>query len=115
MPTLREFLYDGQYVADYEKLLEDLLNARGIDVVKYKQQVDYYKRLLKNRRLWRHFSWFRTQLMYAYERGVIDDDDVKTALGYFKAIGLIDDDEIDMILAGFKYRKAYYMAYYSIR
>jgi len=113
IPSIRQFLTDGQYIPNYMALLEDLFKARGIELDKYKQQLEYYKKLLKNRRLWRHFSWYRTQLMYAYQYGAISKDEVIKRLQKFKDMGLVDDDEINMIVEGMDLRKAYYQAYRS--
>jgi len=110
IPSIRQFITDGQYLPNYEQLLVDVIVARGIEVDKYKAQVDYYRKLLKNRRLWRHFSWWRSRLMYAYGYGAISRDQVIQKLQKFKELGLVDDDEINMILDGLELYKAYRLA-----
>jgi transcriptional regulator with XRE-family HTH domain len=115
VPSIRQFITDAQYLSDYEKLFQDLLQVYAIDVEKYKKQVEYYKKLLKNRRLWRHFSWYRTQLTYAYIYGAMDENQVKQKLQQFVNIGLLDPDEVDIIVDGMKIRKLAYRAYRATR
>jgi hypothetical protein len=115
VPSIRQFVTDAQYLPDYEKLFQDLLQVYAIDVEKYKKQVEYYKRLLKNRRLWRHFSWFRTQLTYAYMYGAMDENQVRQKLQQFVNIGLLDPDEVNIIVDGIKIRKVAYEAYRATR
>jgi hypothetical protein len=115
MPSIRQFITDAQYLSDYEKLFQDLLQSYAIDAEKYKKQVDYYKRLLKNRRLWRHFSWYRTQLTYALMYGSMTEDEIRKKLQQFVNIGLIDEDELDVIIDGIKIRAAAYAAYRASR
>jgi len=110
IPTLRQFVYDAQYLPRWGTLFEDLLRAYGIDAATYKAQADYYRALVKNRRLWRHFSWYRSQLMYAYGYGVITIEKAAEKLSKFKDLGLIDDDEISVILDGFELYRARLMA-----
>jgi phage-related protein len=115
VPSIRQFTVDAQYLPDYEKLFQDLLQVYAIDAEKYKKQVEYYKRLLKNRRLWRHFSWYRTQLTYAYMYGAMDENQIRQRLQQFVNIGLIDPDEVNMIVDGIKIRAAAYAAYRAMR
>jgi len=115
MPSIRQFITDAQYLSNYEKLFQDLLQTYAIDAEKYKKQVDYYKRLLKNRRLWRHFSWYRTQLTYALMYGSMTEDEIKKKLQQFVNLGLIDEDELNVIIDGIKIRAAAYAAYRALR
>jgi antitoxin component HigA of HigAB toxin-antitoxin module/transcriptional regulator with XRE-family HTH domain len=115
VPSIRQFVTDAQYLPDYEKLFQDLLQVYAIDVEKYKKQVEYYKRLLKNRRLWRHLSWYRTQLTYAYMYGAMDENQVRQKLQQFVNIGLLDPDEVNIIVDGIKIRKVAYEAYRATR
>jgi hypothetical protein len=115
IPSIRQFIADAQYLSDYEKLFQDILQVYAIDVEKYKKQVEYYKRLLKNRRLWRHFSWYRTQLTYAYMYGAMDENQIKQKLQQFVNIGLIDPDELNIIIDGIKIRAVAYAAYRATR
>jgi hypothetical protein len=115
VPTIRQFITDAQYLPDYEKLFQDLLQTYAIDAEKYKKQVEYYKRLLKNRRLWRHFSWYRTQLMYAYMYGAMDERQIRQKLQQFVDMGLIDQDELNIIIDGIKIRAAAYAAHRALR
>ncbi|MCC6056331.1 MAG: hypothetical protein LM583_06615, partial [Desulfurococcaceae archaeon] len=115
VPSIRQFIADAQYLPDYEKLFQDLLQVYAIDAEKYKKQVEYYKRLLKNRRLWRHFSWYRTQLTYAYMYGAMDENQIRQRLQQFVNIGLIDPDEVNMIVDGIKIRAVAYAAYRAMR
>jgi hypothetical protein len=104
MPSIRQFITDAQYLPNYEALLQDLLQSYAIDAEKYKKQVDYYKRLLKNRRLWRHFSWYRTQLTYAYMYGALTEDQIRQKLQRFVDLGLLDNDEVEIIIDGIELR-----------
>lgn len=113
IPTLRQFLSDGTYIPSYEVLLEDLFTVFGLDITKYQKQLEYYKKLLKNRRIWRHFSWWRTRLMNAYANDILTLDEAKRKLQKFKDIGLVDDDEIAVILDGLELNKAYVKKVYG--
>jgi phage-related protein/transcriptional regulator with XRE-family HTH domain len=115
IPSIRQFITDAQYLPNYDSLFQDLLQAYAIDVEKYKKQVEYYKRLLKNRRLWRHFSWYRTQLTYAYMYGAMNEDQIRQRLQKFVEIGLLDPDEVEIIIDGIKIRAAAYAAYRASR
>jgi len=115
VPTIRGFISDAQYLPAWDKLLEDLFKTYGLLVEQYKQQLEYYKRLAKNRRLWRHFSWYRTQLTYAYQHGAIDEKKAREALKKFVDIGLLDPDEVEVIIEGMKLRSAGYQAYRAVR
>jgi transcriptional regulator with XRE-family HTH domain len=115
VPSMRQFITDAQYIPDYEKLFQDILQAYAIDVEKYKKQVEYYKRLLKNRRLWRHFSWYRTQLTYALMYGSMTENEIRQKLRKFVSIGLIDEDELDVIIDGMKIRAVAYATYRALR
>jgi antitoxin component HigA of HigAB toxin-antitoxin module len=115
IPTIRQFIADALYLSDYERLFQDLLQVYAIDAEKYKKQVEYYKRLLKNRRLWRHFSWYRTQLTYAYMYGAMDEKQIMQKLQQFANLGLIDEDELSVIIDGIKIRALAYVAYQARR
>lgn len=112
VPTLREFISDAMYLGEWETLLADWLRARGIEAEKYKKQVEYYKKLIKSRKINRRLSWFITRLMNAYCAGVITLEEARSKLEEFKTFGL-DDDEIKIILAGFQLEKAYREAIYG--
>jgi len=99
IPTIRQFVTDAYYMPDWEKLFDDLLKARGIDVAKYQRQVEYYKKLIRNRMVWRQISWYRSQLVYAYANGVIDKNTLRQKLEKLKQYGL-SDQEIELILDG---------------
>ncbi len=105
VPTLRQFIADALYLPERDALLNDLLRARGVDVEKYKQQVEYYRKLVRNRMAWRQIAWYRTQLAYAYERGVIDQATLRKKLEVLKNYGL-SDDEINILLDGMELRRA---------
>jgi len=111
IPTVRGFITDAQYLPNYQKLLEDLFKTYGLTLEQYKAQAEYYKMLAKNRRLWRHFSWYRSQLAYAYQYGAITKDKAKQLLQKFVDAGLLDSDELDMILEGLDLRAAGYRGY----
>ena len=115
IPTLRQFLSDGAYLPRYEALLEDLFKVYGISIREYSKQLEYYKKLLKNRRLWRHFSFYRAQLTYAYQYGAITLDAAKEKLKKFLEIGLIDEDELNMILEAMELRRVGYISYRARR
>jgi hypothetical protein len=110
VPTVRQFLVDGVYLPKYEALLEDLFKTYGLSLEAYRAQLEYYKELVKNRRLWRHFSWYRSQLTYAFQRGAITEDEARKALQKFVDIGLIDRDELEIIVEGMKLRALGYAA-----
>jgi len=112
VPTLRQFVTDALYLGEWERLLEDWLAARGIEAEKYKQQVEYYKKLIKSRKLNRRLSWFIARLMNAYCAGIITLDEARKRLEQFKDYGL-DDDEIKILLAGFELERAYRQAVYG--
>jgi hypothetical protein len=115
LPSIRQFITDAQYLPNYDKLFQDLLQSYAIDADKYKKQVEYYKRLLKNRRLWRHFSWYRTQLTYAYMYGFMNEDQIRQRLQKFVEIGLLDPDEVEIIVDGIKIRAGAYATYLATR
>jgi hypothetical protein len=115
IPSIRQFIADSVYLPSYENLLTDIFKSYAIDVEKYKNQVEYYKRLAKNRRLWRHFSWYRTQLTYAYMYGAMDENQIKQKLQQFVNIGLIDQDELNIIVDGIKIRAVAYAMYRAAR
>jgi hypothetical protein len=101
IPTMRQFVSDALYLIEWTTLIDDLLKARGIDVEKYKAQIEYYKKLVRNRRVFRHISWYRTRLTNAYAKRVIDDTTLMKKLESLKQFGL-GDDEIQLILDGIK-------------
>ncbi|MEM1631892.1 MAG: hypothetical protein QXX83_07150 [Thermofilum sp.] len=105
-PTVRQFVADALYIGDWEKLLDDLMRARGVDVQKYKEQVEYYKRLIKSRKMARRISWYITRVTNAAAYGVITLQDARARLEKLKRYGL-DDDEINLILDGIQLQKAY--------
>jgi len=109
IPTLRQFVGDALYLGEWEKLFNDLMKARGLDVEKYKAQVEYYKKLIKARKLWRRFNTFITELINCYARGVIEEEDMRKELEPLKTFGL-DDDEIEIIVKTARYRRARYKA-----
>jgi hypothetical protein len=104
IPTLRQAVGDSLFMPEPGKIIEDTLAAYGITVAEFSRQIEYYKRLAKNRRIWRHFSWYRTQLVEAYSRGVIEESTLRARLQRFKDLGLVDDDEIEIIVDGAKLR-----------
>jgi len=110
VPTIRQFIVDGVYLPKYEALLEDLFKTYGLSAETYRAHLEYYKKLLKNRRLWRHFSWYRSQLAYAFQRGAVTEADARKALQKFVDIGLIDQDELEIIIEGMKLRALGYSA-----
>ena len=91
---------------DWESKLQDWLTIRGIDPKIYEKPVNYYKHLIKARKVYRRFSWYLTRLMNAYCAGVIDENQVRKKLGRFKPYGL-SDEEIEIIIDGFRMEKAY--------
>jgi len=97
IPTLRQFVGDAMYLGEWEKLFNDLLVARGLDAEKYKAQVEYYKKLIKSRKLWRRVSMYITELVNCYAYGVIDEQTLRKGLEPLKTYGL-DDLEIDLIV-----------------
>jgi len=97
IPTLRQFVGDAMYLGEWEKLLDDILRARGLDAEKYKAQIEYYKKLIKSRKLWRRVSMYITELVNAYAYGVIDEATLCKGLEPLKTYGL-DDLEIDLIV-----------------
>jgi phage-related protein len=104
VPTLRQAISDSLYMPDPGRIIEDTLSAYGITLSEYARQIEYYKRLAKNRRIWRHFAWYRSQLVAAFARGIIDERTLRAKLERFKAMGLLDDDEIEIIVDGAKLR-----------
>jgi phage-related protein/molybdopterin converting factor small subunit len=104
VPTVRQFAADAPYLPDWQALLEDLLRARGVEVEKYQKQVEYYKRLIRNRMVWRQLSWYRAQLAYAYERGAISREELLKRLAVLKNYGL-SDEEINILLDGMELRR----------
>jgi phage-related protein len=109
IPTLRQFMGDAMYLGEWEQLFNDLMKARGLDVEKYKAQVEYYRKLIKSRKLWRRINAFITELINCYARGVIEEEDIHKELEPLKTFGL-DDDEIKIIVKTAQYRRARYEA-----
>jgi predicted HTH domain antitoxin len=105
IPTLRQFVGDAMYLGEWEKLFDDLLRARGLDAEKYKAQVEYYRKLIKSRKLWRRVSMYITELVNCYAYGVVDEQTLRKELEPLKAYGL-DDGEIELIVKTAKYRAA---------
>jgi uncharacterized tellurite resistance protein B-like protein len=103
IPTLRQFVTDAQYLGEWEKLFDDLLRARGLDAEKYKAQVEYYKKLIKSRKLWRRVSMFITEEVNCYAYGIIDEQTLRKDLEPLKTFGL-DDLEIELIVKTAKRR-----------
>jgi len=110
IPTLRQFAGDAMYLGEWEKLFNDLLVARGLEAEKYKAQADYYRKLIKSRKLWRRINSFITELINCYANGIIDESTLRKELEPFKTFGL-DDDEINIIVKIAQYRAARYAAY----
>jgi phage-related protein len=115
IPTIRQFIFDATYLPNYESLLEDLFNTYAISIREFQKQLEYYKKLIKNRRMWRHFAWYRTQVTYAYMYRAITEDQAREALKKFVDMGLIDNDELNIIIEGMKLRAAGYLAYRTRR
>jgi phage-related protein len=105
IPTLRQFVGDAMYLGEWEKLFEDLLRARGLDAERYKAQVEYYRKLIKSRKLWRRVSMYITELVNCYAYGIIDEQTLRKDLEPLKTYGL-DDGEIELIVKTAKYRAA---------
>jgi len=97
IPTLRQFVGDAMYLGEWEKLFDDLLRARGLDAERYKAQVEYYKKLIKSRKLWRRVSMYITELVNCYAYGVIDEQTLRKGLEPLKTYGL-DDLEIELVV-----------------
>ncbi|MCC6049120.1 MAG: hypothetical protein LM580_00335 [Thermofilum sp.] len=95
-PTVRQFIGDALYLSDWEKYFEDLLRARGVDLERYKRQVEYYKTLIRNRRLRARVNAYITELVNAYAEGVITEDELRGELEYLKGYGLVDE-EIEIV------------------
>jgi len=114
-PNLRQAVADVQYLAPPEKIIEDILKTYGIEIEKYKAQVEYYKNLAKNRRIWRHFSWYRSRLEYAFRYGAIDENTARTLLKKFVDIGLLTNEEVEMIIEGMKISRQGYNTYRATR
>jgi intein/homing endonuclease len=91
-PTVRQFVGDALYLSDWERYLEDLLRARGVDLERYKRQVEYYKTLIRNRRLRARVNAYITELVNAYAEGVITEDELRGELEYLKGYGLVDEE-----------------------
>ena len=105
IPTIRGFVTDARYLPEWETLFDDLLKARGIDTTKYQKQIEYYKKLIRNRMVWRQISWYRNRVVYAYATGVIDKETAKKKLESLKKYGL-SDAEVELILDGMELYKA---------
>jgi hypothetical protein len=91
-PTVRQFVGDALYLSDWERYFEDLLRARGVDLERYKRQVEYYKTLIRNRRLRARVNAYITELVNAYADGVITEDELRGELEYLKGYGLVDEE-----------------------
>jgi len=89
-PTLRQFVADAQYLNDWEAALRDWLAIRGIEAERYRAQVDYYRKLIRNRKANRRIAWYITRVMNAYSAGVISLDDARRRLERLKEFGLDD-------------------------
>ena len=95
-PTVRQFVGDALYLSDWERYFEDLLRARGVDLERYKRQVEYYKTLIRNRRLRARVNAYITELVNAYAEGVITEDELRGELEYLRGYGLVDE-EIEIV------------------
>jgi len=104
IPTIRQFVNDARYIPEWESLFNDLLKARGIDAVKYKKQIDYYKKLIRNRMVWRQIAWYRSRVVNAYASGVITKEQMRARLEKLKDYGL-SDREIELIMDGAELEK----------
>ncbi len=112
VPTIRQFAADARYIPEWETLFNDLLKARGIDATKYKKQIDYYKKLIRNRMVWRQIAWYRSRLAEAYANGIIDKTTLRKKLEILKKYGL-SDEEIELIMDGMELHKAYVQKVYG--
>ena len=97
IPTIRGFLADSRYLPNWEQLFEQILAIRGIDVDKYKEQIEYYKTLAKNRMVWRQIAYYRSTVIRAYAYGVIDKNQLIARLQALKKYGL-SDEEIKLLV-----------------
>jgi len=109
VPTIRQLVGDSLYIPDWERVFEQVLSLRGVDVEKYRELVNYYKRLATSRHVMRHLSWYRTRLAAAYAYGVIDETTLRQKLEALKEYGL-SDREIDLIVDGCKLYRAQLLA-----
>ena len=114
IPTLRAFVIDALYLGEWKVLLNDLLRTYGIDVVKYRKQVEYYEKLIVSRKVNRRISWYITRLMRAYTAGILSKEQVRQRLERLKQFGL-DDREIELILDGMELEKQYVQVVYGGR
>ena len=105
IPTIRQFASDARYLPEWEQLFDDLLKARGIDVTRFRKQIEYYKKLIRNRMVWRQIAWYRTQVVRAYAYGAISRDEMRRRLEKLKDYGL-SDREIELIMDGAELYKA---------
>ncbi|RLG76916.1 MAG: hypothetical protein DRO12_03560 [Thermoprotei archaeon] len=112
IPTIRGAVGDAYYLPDEEKLIEEVVKARGIDTQKYKKQIDYYKRLAKNRKIYRRLSSFITELINDYASRVIEMNELKKELEGLKPYGIIDE-EINIIIKIAEYRRRRYDKIYG--
>jgi len=104
VPTIRQLVADARYIPEWEQILSDVLRARGIDVARYQKQIEYYKKLARNRIVWRQIAWYRNRLVYAYANGIIDRNTLIQKLQALKKYGLTDD-EIALIVDGAELEK----------
>ncbi len=106
IPTMRGFVADARYLPEWEQLLQDLLRAYGVDVQRYQKQIDYYRKLIRNRMVWRQIAWYRNRLVRAYANGIIDEATLRQRLQFLKRYGL-SDEEIELIIEGARLEKAF--------
>ena len=112
VPTIRQLVADARYIPEWEQVLNDVLRARGIDVARYQKQVEYYKKLARNRIVWRQIAWYRNRLVYAYANGIIDRATLVQKLQALKKYGLTDD-EIALIVDGAELERKRIQAIYG--
>ncbi|RLF82406.1 hypothetical protein DRN38_00100 [Thermococci archaeon] len=112
VPTIRGAVGDAYYLPKSDELIESVCRARGIDIEKYKDHVDYYKRLVKMRKIYRRLSSYITELVNDYASRVIEEDYLRSRLEELKKYG-IEEEEIEIIIKTAKHRRMRYDKIYG--
>ncbi len=112
LPSLREFISDARYIPNWEDLLKQWFERRGIEIDKYKDYYEYYRTQIKHRKIWRRINSFITELINDYASRVIEEDYLRNQLNELKKYGL-EDEEIEIIVLTAKHRRMRYDKIYG--
>lgn len=106
VPSIRQFAGDAVSIDNWEKYLTIILGVRGVDTKKYKDYLDFYKQLIRNRKV-RGYIWFYIEsLKLAYGYGLISDSLALQYLEWLKQFG-VNDEAVQLLYYGLMFYRAY--------